>query len=132
MKKAQLSYIEIPFALLIFSITLGFFVSQSSDEIDFSLGYESFFNSLLDDENFREKIFKEDFQTSLPSQDYSTFKVLIEKEIGETSLIIKKQTNSKVLFNCTFKTERKVFERLVFVGNLTNFSQIVVRMEVCL
>ena len=54
-KKSQISYIEMPLAILIFSMTLGFLTYQSFDEIDFSSRDESFFDAISEDASFASK-----------------------------------------------------------------------------
>ena len=131
-KKTQISIIEIPLLLLLF-ISFLFIpgILHQSETKDYKLSIDSFFDSIIYSEDYRDIFMDENLSKLSITEDYSNLKIVLDKVFIHYDLSISNLTVEKKIFSCEPIFNKYVSERIISIKNNDNFEFRKIILGVC-
>lgn len=130
--KSQISIIELPLLLLMFSGFLFFYGGLfEPEEIDYKLEVDSFLDSIIYNGDFRSLFLDEDLSVIVISDDWSNFEDLLNDSFLNYEIILSNLTIEKTIYSCDATHWKYMTERIISIENNENFEFRLIRLGVC-
>jgi hypothetical protein len=131
-KKSQLSVIELPILLILFSTFVIYFGTvEQSQGISYDNEYGSLLDLVIENQTYRDIIYDENLSQSSITATWTPIGNLLNNKTYSYELIVGNATSNKNIYSCNATYEKFYLERVLLYKNSTTQEFRFIRLGVC-